>query len=236
MAGLSSGFDKRGSPASPPSQQFRAIAYLRWRLFANSFRRKGGAGELVSPHHRLIPSPLIFVIGPVASAPASAPTSPSTSNHLSALAAIFWGITVSADLRQHQHVAARPQLRPRIPHPLPRHLHPLPRRPSLPRPAQRLHHHWNLRPARRRSRLLNRPARPRGNRLCCGARTRPHQHAVYPDDLCLDRPLALHPARTRVLYRLHHPHVGRLPVPERDLQLGIQPSEAQPPPGANTRR
>ena len=51
----------------PASQQFAAIAYLRWRLFANSFRRKGGAGELVA---RLIVYPIGFgfLVGPTVGA------------------------------------------------------------------------------------------------------------------------------------------------------------------------
>ena len=61
MAGLSS-FNGQLSPISA-AQQFRAIAYLRWRLFANGFRRKGGKGELVA---RVIVYPIfaLFVIGP----------------------------------------------------------------------------------------------------------------------------------------------------------------------------
>ncbi len=36
------------SPGIPPAtEQLRAIAWLRWRVLANSFRRRGGAGELI---------------------------------------------------------------------------------------------------------------------------------------------------------------------------------------------
>ncbi len=36
------------APRSPTAaQQLRAIAWLRWRILANGFRRKGGAGELI---------------------------------------------------------------------------------------------------------------------------------------------------------------------------------------------
>jgi ABC-2 type transport system permease protein len=38
--------------------QFRAIAWLRWRVLVNSFRRKGGAGELVG---RIILYPFLFL-------------------------------------------------------------------------------------------------------------------------------------------------------------------------------
>ncbi len=51
----------------PAAQQFRAVAYLRWCLFRNGFRRKGGAGELVA---RIIVYPIsaIFILFPVAGA------------------------------------------------------------------------------------------------------------------------------------------------------------------------
>lgn len=43
--------------------QFRAIAWLRWRMVVNSFRRKGGAGELIG---RIIVYPVLagFLLGP----------------------------------------------------------------------------------------------------------------------------------------------------------------------------
>jgi ABC-2 type transport system permease protein len=61
MAGISDASPNPG-PISA-SQQFAAIAYLRWRLFANSFRRKGGVGELVA---RIIVYPIAFgfLLGP----------------------------------------------------------------------------------------------------------------------------------------------------------------------------
>src|SRR5579875_1638032 len=43
MAGVAPGRWSQTQTAA----QFRAIAWLRWRMFANGFRRKGGAGELV---------------------------------------------------------------------------------------------------------------------------------------------------------------------------------------------
>jgi len=84
MAGLDS--DSR----IPASQQFAAVAWLRWRLFANGFRRKGSTGELVA---RIIVFPFaaMFVIGPVAGASILAYIA--TSNYsLEYLAGIFWGI------------------------------------------------------------------------------------------------------------------------------------------------
>ncbi len=49
------------------SSQFGAVAYLRWRLFVNAFRRKEGAAELAA---RLIVYPvgLVFLLGPMAGA------------------------------------------------------------------------------------------------------------------------------------------------------------------------
>ncbi len=44
--------------------QFRAIAWLRWRILANSFRRKGGAGELIGR----------ILVLPIAAGVALAPT------------------------------------------------------------------------------------------------------------------------------------------------------------------
>jgi ABC-2 type transport system permease protein len=43
--------------------QFRAIAWLRWRMLINGFRRKGGAGELIG---RIIVYPVLagFLLGP----------------------------------------------------------------------------------------------------------------------------------------------------------------------------
>jgi ABC-2 type transport system permease protein len=40
--------------------QFRAIAWLRWRIVINNFRRKGGAGELVG---RILMIPMLTVLG-----------------------------------------------------------------------------------------------------------------------------------------------------------------------------
>lgn len=47
MAELS-GSGARTGTAPVASQQFVAIAWLRWRILANGFRRKGGAGELIA--------------------------------------------------------------------------------------------------------------------------------------------------------------------------------------------
>ncbi len=60
MAGLE-------SSRIPASAQFRAVAELRWRLFRNGFRRKGGAGELAA---RIVVWPIaaLFILGPVAAA------------------------------------------------------------------------------------------------------------------------------------------------------------------------
>ena len=77
----------RGIPASA---QFGAVAWLRWRLFANGFRRKGGVGELIA---RIIvfPVALLFVVGPTVGA-ATAAYFATTKGNLEYLAGIFWGI------------------------------------------------------------------------------------------------------------------------------------------------
>ncbi len=76
----------------PASQQFAAIAYLRWRLFANSFRRKGGKGELVA---RLIVYPigLLFLFGPTIGAGAGAWAFVHY-GRLNGLGVIYWAVTV----------------------------------------------------------------------------------------------------------------------------------------------
>jgi ABC-2 type transport system permease protein len=51
--------------ATQTREQFRAIAALRWHIFLNSFRRKGGTGELIG---RILLYPVLagFAIGPSA--------------------------------------------------------------------------------------------------------------------------------------------------------------------------
>jgi ABC-2 type transport system permease protein len=46
MAELTTSAPKTPWTAQQTAAQFRAIAWLRWRILANGFRRKGGAGEL----------------------------------------------------------------------------------------------------------------------------------------------------------------------------------------------
>jgi ABC-2 type transport system permease protein len=74
------------------SQQFSAIAYLRWRLFVNAFRRKGGAGELVA---RIIVYPIGFgfLLGPTIGSGIGAWAMVSD-GHVGLLSALFWGITL----------------------------------------------------------------------------------------------------------------------------------------------
>ncbi len=72
------------------TQQFKAVAYLRWCLFRNGFRRKGGAGELIA---RFIVYPIFagFILGPLVIATTAAYYAAST-GHLLLLAPIFWSI------------------------------------------------------------------------------------------------------------------------------------------------
>ena len=53
--------------AAQSSAQYRAIAWLRWRIFLNSFRRKGSVGEVVA---RIIVYPVaaVILIGPTIAA------------------------------------------------------------------------------------------------------------------------------------------------------------------------
>jgi ABC-2 type transport system permease protein len=73
-------------------QQFSAIAFLRWRLFVNAFRRKGGAGELVA---RIIVYPIGFgfLLGPTLGAGFGA-WAAVDAGKLNVLGLIFWGITL----------------------------------------------------------------------------------------------------------------------------------------------
>ena len=76
----------------PAAQQFAAIAYLRYRLFSNSFRRKGGAGELIA---RILIYPIgaLFVIGPSLAAGFGA-WAAVHSAHVDILGIIFWAIFI----------------------------------------------------------------------------------------------------------------------------------------------
>ncbi len=91
MAGLNGAHDRVLTPISA-GQQFRAVAYLRWRLFANGFRRKGGKGELVA---RIIVYPIgiFFLLGIMAAAGAGA-WAAVHEGRLEGVGAVFWGITV----------------------------------------------------------------------------------------------------------------------------------------------
>jgi ABC-2 type transport system permease protein len=68
MAELSAPMPANGAASSrwtseQTAGQFRAIAWLRWRMLINGFRRKGGAGELIG---RIIVYPFLaaFLLGP----------------------------------------------------------------------------------------------------------------------------------------------------------------------------
>jgi ABC-2 type transport system permease protein len=91
MAGLSIPPQPKPGPISA-SQQFRAIAYLRWRLFANSFRRKGSTGELIA---RIIVYPIGFgfLVGPTIGSGFGA-WAFVHSGRLNGLGVVFWAITI----------------------------------------------------------------------------------------------------------------------------------------------
>ena len=72
------------------AQQFKAVATLRWYLFRNSFRRKGGAGELAA---RIIIYPVAaLILFGVTSAAGSSAYFAATSANFPLVAGIFWAI------------------------------------------------------------------------------------------------------------------------------------------------
>ena len=77
-------------------QQLLAIAWLRWRILANSFRRKGGAGELIA---RILLFPLFGIVAllPVGAAGMLAWYFTSI-RHMESLVWIFWGAIVLTQL------------------------------------------------------------------------------------------------------------------------------------------
>ncbi len=83
MAGL------RASRISAGSQ-FGAVAWLRWRLFVNGFRRKGGTGELVA-RVLVYPIALAFLVVPVLGAGFASYFAVSE-QHPGALPLVFWAI------------------------------------------------------------------------------------------------------------------------------------------------
>ncbi len=80
----------RATRSIPAAQQFRAVAYLRWCLFRNGFRRKGGKGELAA-RIAVFPIAALFVIGPMAAAFSTAYAAGKEGN-LGWLLPIFWVI------------------------------------------------------------------------------------------------------------------------------------------------
>jgi ABC-2 type transport system permease protein len=79
-------------PSIPAAQQYQAVSWLRWRLFANSFRRKGGKGELFA---RIVTYPfavgfLLIVIGVAGVAGFYAVKT----GHVDRLNLVFLGITL----------------------------------------------------------------------------------------------------------------------------------------------
>jgi ABC-2 type transport system permease protein len=72
--------------------QFAAIARLRWRMFANGARRKGGAGDLIA-NLLLAPVALLFVVGPAIGAGAASYFAASAA-HITYLEGVLWAIFI----------------------------------------------------------------------------------------------------------------------------------------------
>ena len=89
MAQLASS-SQEGMPLLPSSasQQFRAIAFLRWKLFVHAFRRKGGKGELAAMIF-VYPFAAIFLLGPIVGSGFGAYFA-IRNHHPEALVVIFW--------------------------------------------------------------------------------------------------------------------------------------------------
>ena len=89
MAGLTP-LSKQSWTAAQNRAQFAAVAHLRWSLFRNNFRRKGGGGELAA---RILFVPIIgvFAIGPILGAGFAGNYIVST-NRLEWLPVLTWSI------------------------------------------------------------------------------------------------------------------------------------------------
>src|SRR5665213_3072739 len=70
--------------------QFAAVALLRWRLFVNSFRRKGATSELLA-RILMVPVLALVVVGPILGGGAAAYYAVSK-GHTDLLSLIFWAI------------------------------------------------------------------------------------------------------------------------------------------------
>jgi ABC-2 type transport system permease protein len=79
----------RGWSAAQSRAQYAAVAWLRWRIFLNQFRRKGGVGELVA-RLLVLPFAAAILIGPTVLAGFLAGYFAS-SGHMERIAWILWG-------------------------------------------------------------------------------------------------------------------------------------------------
>jgi len=75
--------------AAQSSAQYRAIAWLRWRIFLNNFRRKGSTGDLIA-RILIIPFAAAVIIGPTFGAGFGAWYF-ARSSHFDFIALILWG-------------------------------------------------------------------------------------------------------------------------------------------------
>ena len=74
------------------SSQFGAVAYLRWRLFVNAFRRKEGAAEMAA-RFIVYPVGLVFLLGPMAGAGFGSYAAVDN-GRTDLMTAVFWAIFV----------------------------------------------------------------------------------------------------------------------------------------------
>jgi len=75
--------------AAQTTAQYRAIAWLRWRIFLNNFRRKGSTGDLVA-RILIIPFAVVILVGPTIGALFGGWYFAHT-GHLERIAWILWG-------------------------------------------------------------------------------------------------------------------------------------------------
>jgi ABC-2 type transport system permease protein len=89
MAQLNQELAPAGWTAAQTRAQFQTIAWLRWRIFVNALRRKGGAGELVA---RILAYPLLAALAFLPTLVVGVAAYHSASRgHLGRISVLLWG-------------------------------------------------------------------------------------------------------------------------------------------------